>query len=219
MKKDMNYRIQELQTALKALQFGIDGFHKSGDEAHLLGVKATLRALVALGGRTMTPLLLDLAKEINLPLEFYSLPPEEKKSLAPHVNTVRIITSKSWSIEPQPGMQRYTLEEWLELPAYLVTKTQEFKCRNDVLRQISESEGGAHFDKKIKIIVDELQWQSGSRYNGIQFFLVDISALVYWLGQRLVIWYKCMQKGDDPSSNNELKELRDNFQNLHISMI
>ena len=219
MRKDLNYRIQELKIALRALQHGINNFHKSGDEAHLLGVKATLRALVALGGRTMSPLLLELASELNLPLEFYSAPPEEQEDLNPNVNTVQVKASKTWSINPLQGLQKYSLEEWLESPAYLISKTQEFRCRNDVLRQISEGEGGAHFDKKIKIIVDELQRQSGSRYNGIQFFLVDMSALVYWLGQSLVIIYECIQSGMDINSNKELQNLRNNFQELHISMI
>ncbi len=219
MKKDINYRINELKTALKAIEYGIEAFHKNQDDAHLLGVKATLRALVAIGGRTMTPLLLDLASEVNVPLEFYSRPPEENNNINPNVKTARILTGKSWSINPQQGLQKYTLYEWLKSPSYFISKSQEFRSRNDVLRQISESEGGAHFDKNIKIIVDELQRQSGSRYNGIQFFLVDISALVYWLGQSLIITYECLQKGNNPSVSNELKNLNDYFQELHISMI
>ena len=88
-----------------------------------------------------------------------------------------------------------------------------------LLRKISEGEGPSHYDRVIKEIVDELQRQSGSRYNGIQFFLVELSALVYWLGKRLLFCIDCNTRGIDSSNDEDIKKLDEYFNNLHISIM
>ena len=218
MKKDIKYRLTELDTALKALEIGISNFNKTREEAHLLGVKATLRALIALGGKNMTPLLIDVAKYLNVPLEFYSTAPKKQRDIEPGL-VASVIAARSWYVYPRIDLQKFTLEEWLTSPAYFVSKTREYKNRNDVLRQISESEGGAHFDGVVKEIVDELQRQSGSRYNGIQLFLVDLSALVFWLGRRLLLTNDCHSKGIDPGNDERIKKHDEFFNKLHISIM
>ena len=218
MEKNIKYRLTELDTALKALEIGIGNFNKTHEEAHLLGVKATLRALIALGGRNMTPLLIDVAKYLNLPLEFYSTAPKKQSDIEPGL-AVSIIAAKSWFVYPRKDLQKFTLEEWLMSPAYFLSNTREYRNRNDVLRQISESEGGAHFDRVVKEIVEELQRQSGSRYNGIQLFLVDLSALVFWLGRRLLLINDCHSKGIDPSNDERIKKHDEFFDKLHISIM
>jgi len=218
MKKDIEYRLTELDTALRALEIGIGNFNRTREEAHLLGVKATLRALIAMGGKNMTPLLIDIAKHMNMPLEFYSTAPKRKIDIEPRL-IASVIAGRNWNVYPSINLQKYTLEEWLMTPAYFISKTREYRNRNDVLRQISESEGGAHFDRVVKEIVDELQRQSGSRYNGIQFFLVDLSALVFWLGKRFLLSINCDRNSIDPQNDERIKKHDEYFNNLHISIM
>ena len=199
------------------MEIGVTGFHKTRDEAHLLGVKSTLRALIACGSRSLTPLLLDLADQLQIPLEFYSFPP---KPAIPRPNLVASVTvSKDWSIRARPEMQKFSLRNWLICPAYFVEKTHKFVSRNDVLRQISESEGGAHFDLSIKEIIDGLHRSTGSNYSGIHFFLIYVSALVFWSGKKLLLVNECRNSGVDANTDPRTHELDDFFDKLKISMM
>ena len=216
MQKDIHYRLTELGTALRALEIGITNFNDTRDEAHLLGVKATLRALVASGGRSLTPLLLDLSDRLQIPLEFYSFPP---KPPTPRPNLVSSTTvSKDWAIKASAGMQKFILRDWLLCPAFFVDRTHKFVTRNDVLRQISESEGGAHFDLNVKEIIDSLSRSFGSIYNGKQFFLVNLSALVFWSGQRMLFIADCRDRNADTAQDERVREHDSFFNALIISM-
>ena len=217
MQKDIDYRLNELKQATRALEIAIPGFIESRDEAYLLGVKSTLRALVATGGSSFTPLLIDMSEHLQIPLTFYSIPPKPDTPAANLVSSLRAY--KDWSVQPRPGMQIFVLKDWLTCRAFFVDGTHTFATRNDVLRQISESEGGAHYDLKIKQIVDSLRRSVGSNYDGAQFFLVNLGALVFWLGRRLLLVEECRRNTIDVSTDSSVRELDSYFDSLEISML
>ena len=215
--KDINHRINELEIALRALKFAVGHFNQTKDEAYLLDIMGRLRALIAIGGKDMNPLILDLAEELNIPLEFYSYSPKSVKA------GLEVVFSaygfKTWAVKDQPGLRRYTLQEWLEVPAWFVDSTKDYRTRNQVLKHISNKEGGSHYDKKIADIVDCLRRQMGSTYDGLQFFLMDMSALVFWQGTRMICVWNCRQNGLNEQTYHKIINLDNEFEKLYISMI
>lgn len=215
--KDIFYRLDELSMALRALNNSCANFNRTRDDAYLLDVMGRLRALVAMGGSNMSPLLIEIADGQGIPLEFYSHAPKPEK--APVGLAAHIYAYKTWSVKQQPNMQKYLLKEWLEAPAYFVDQTRDFRTRNQVIKHLSNKEGGSHYDKKVALIVDNLKRTTGSNYNGIQFFLMDVSCLVYWLGTRLLF---AIEDGNNEAlteGDSRIVGLDVEFDKVRISMI
>ena len=177
-----------------------------------------LRALVAVGGKDMAPLLLNLSEELNIPLELYSMPPKPLK--APIGLVASIYGGKTWATKERPGFIKYTLKGWLEAPAYFVNKTRDYRTRNQVIKHISNKEGGAHYDKEIVAVVDNLRRQSRGNnereLNGLQLFLLDVSSLVFWLGTRMGYTWNDREKGVDEKTDGRITKLDHQFEALII---
>ncbi len=200
MNKSIDERISELRTSLRAIDNANDHFERTGDEAYLYDIAGRVRALVCTGGRTMSPLLIQLSKELGIELEICSLPP--RKVSNEEINASEVI-GKTWSTRPKRNFRKYSLEEWFDTPIYFLRKTQVFLTRNYVIREIAEKEGGAHFDKKLTPLILQLKgvcYEIGSskKINGTQMILLDVAPAVFFLGQSLLLL-------------NELKRTVDNI--------
>lgn len=210
--------MKELETSLRALRLANNDFINKKDEAYLLTIMAQLRALVTMGGKDMTPLLLDLSDELLIPLELYSLPPKPLK--APQELVASLYGGKTWSTKDRPDFIKYTLKEWLTAPAYFVDETMDYRTRNQVIKHISNKEGGSHYDKKVAVIIDNLRRQfrgsQNGEINGLQLFLLDVSALVFWIGTKMGYVWNCMEKGIDEKTDERIVELDYQFEELVI---
>jgi hypothetical protein len=215
--KNINYRIDELNTAIRALKYAARDFNNTKDNAYLLTLKGTLRALVAMGGKNMAPLLIELSEELSIPLEFYSFPPIDNQF--PSKLPVYGYCCQTWSVTPKENMIRYNLKEWLKSPAYLIDTVQEFRSRNQILKHLSNKEGGSHYDKVIVDVVDYLSRFKGTNFNGIQMFLMDMGSLTHWLGTRLTLIHECRSEGSDENINEKIKNIDRVFDSLNFSMI
>lgn len=219
VQKDIPQRMTELERALRALQLANNHFNETQDDAYLLLSQSQLRALVCSGGSGMTPLLLDLSDQLGIPLELYSIP---HRVTIPSPNmAASIIAGKTWSPKPHNGLQKYTLEQWLKLPTYYVDLTHDYRTREQVLKHISNKEGGAHYDIQIVAIVDCLKRITGGAqdrtiWNGIQMFILDVSALVYWAGMRMGYIWNCGQKLKDEKTDPRITKLDTQFDALTI---
>lgn len=186
---DLRRRLDQLTTALRGLLIDNNGFIETGDEAYLLGLMSKLRSLVATGGPHLNPLLLDLSKELDIPLEIYAIPPTPATASKNHVTS--LLFGTTWAVRPQAGMIKYTLAEWLLASTYLASETGEYKNRNEVIKNLANTEGGAHYSDKMPYVVDTLYQnvlKTGDRAtNGVQAALIDMASAVWWLGNRLLI--------------------------------
>jgi hypothetical protein len=115
---------------------------------------------------------------------------------------------------------KYTLDDWLSIPAYFVDSSTAYQPRNAILERIANKDGGAHYDEKVDPIVDYMQRQTlsigGKEFDGIQLFLLDISALVYWQGRRLVHLLRCRETGTYSFQDKDLITLDDHFDKVTI---
>ncbi len=215
--KSVEYRVKELNRALKALMNANNNFDTTHDDSYLLTTEAQLRGLVC-RTRKNKPLLLELAKELKLPLDFYSAPPPSNPP--PPDLAIHITMGKSWSVKPRRLLIKYTLDEWLSTPAFFTDSSREYQPRNAILERIANKDGGTHYDEKIDPIVDYMQRQTLSigdkHFDGIQLFLLDISALVYWQGSRLIHLLRCRETGIYSFQDKELIILDNHFDKVTI---
>jgi hypothetical protein len=228
-RKSISERIEQLNIALRALKNANDNYIKTKDDAYLLDLMGRLRALVGLGGQFMQPLLINISNELKIPLIFYSYPPKPKKGSKGLIASV--MPGKNWSVFPKKGFVKCNLEDWLKFPAYFSDTTKEFKDRNQVLKDISNTEGGSHYTKETPHIVDVLsRWKTSNEINGIKNFLFEISPLVFWLSNRMVKLSKIeavkrsviirddFRKKRVNEINSEISRLDTNFDELKIGM-
>lgn len=102
-------------------------------------------------------------------------------------------------------MVKYNLVGWLESPAYLVDSNKEFLSRNQILKHLSNKEGGSHYDKVIVEVVDYLKRFKGTNFNGVEMFFMDLGSLTHWLGARLILTYAGRSEGVDENKNEKIK--------------
>jgi hypothetical protein len=210
----------ELDAALAHMAALTRHFHESRQGHYLLGVLTQLRALVAFDpmgrSQTLNPLLLKTAEKYNIGLNLYSRPPESKKGEPGLIGSV--LAYKTWSVLPQGGFQRFTLREWLLAPAYHNDKTNEYESRNKLIRDMA-NKSAAHYDDHVTTSADSVRRGFGSRYSGDQFFIIDTSAAVYYLGARFFRVWNVLTDGLDPATDTRVTTLDAEFQALKISMI
>lgn len=186
-KKNTEEKIEYLKRGLRALLNANNDFSKTNDEAYLLTIQAQLRGLVATGGKSMHPLILNLSEELNIPLFIYA-PPTRAKDKDLVFST---IVGKTWSLKKIEGCEQFTLKKWLGEEVYFAENPQNLKSRNQIIKDTSNFEGGAHYIDETPHIVDTLQRVSFSDgQNNLTKTLLDIAEAVYCLGNILILEYE-----------------------------
>ena len=145
--KTQQQRLEELRQALVVIQQGLRVTAETKELAHLLPIVGQLRALLVSGGQT--PLLLDLAGQMDLPLEFYSIPLDflDNEEMAQILGPTRIQWSgDSIRARPQgpPFHQKVTMAQWLS-STQLVVKGMKVSGET-LLKLVANKLGGAHYD-------------------------------------------------------------------------
>lgn len=180
-------RLEELRQALVVIEQGLRVTVESQELAHLLPIVGQLRSLLVSSGQT--PLLLDLAKQINFPLEFYSTPLDylDNEEIARILGTTRI----QWSgdsiratNEGPPFHQKVTMAQWLS-STQLVVRGRKVSGEQ-LLKLVANKLGGAHYDPSLPPDLAEIrQFEIGgvpSQY----ITLIRLAEVVVSLGRRLL---------------------------------
>lgn len=229
--KSLKDKLEELDLALDALKNANNNYFQKKEKSYLLDMMGRLRALVGLGGIHMNPLLINLSKELDIPLELFASPPPKITKSQKLVSSYT--SGKTWTTQNKVGTKKYILEDWLNTPIYYAETSKQFKTRNQVLKDISNTMGGSHYDDHVPHIVDTFERVSigsGSQYiNGIEMVLIDISPLVFWLGKILILKWK-IKELDNISIitetykirkklelENEIKKITNDFDKLQVS--
>jgi len=221
-KKTRDERLGELSQSLNFIRNMIRQFHASGDDSCLyLGVAPQLRALVCMNPNNpksqMRPLLLDLADELQTNLTLQSGPAKPK---VPETGLLAsIIALKTWAVIPKPRFQTYSLRNWMLARAYHANPANEYHSRNDIVRNLTDK-GAVHYDTDVALLVDSFRRTFSSGYDGLQFFMLDTSAAVVYLGSRLLRIVELKSSGSgDPEREQPVADLDRNFEQLKINML
>ncbi len=211
--------MQELEKALDAINKANAQYQQSHDSSWLLLMTGQLRGLVAIGNpRNMHPLLLELAEELNIPLKLYSLP--GKINPPPDNFLAAIICGKTWATRQHPGLIEFELRTWLETPRYHVDTLKIYTTPNEVLRAIAEKSGGVHYDSDRAPSEESLsrstRGNDSFQETGVQMFLQDIAALVYWMGMRLGYVWNSQLKSIDPEQDQRIIALDEHMEKIQV---
>jgi len=187
VRKSRQQRLEELRQALVVIETGLQSALQTGEQAHFLPVVGQLRALLVASGQT--PLLLDLARELGFPLEFYSIPlgALDNDEMAAILGPSRIQwTGDSLGPHPDPPLlsQKVTIEAWLASTQVVVG--QQKISGEELLRMVANKLGGAHYDPTMP---PELAAQAAFRLGGVPSMYLTLARLgevVVHLGRALL---------------------------------
>jgi len=187
VRKSKRQRLEELRQALVVIESGLQSAFQTGEEAHFLPVVGQLRALLVASGQT--PLLLDLARELGFPLEFYSIPLDalDNDEMAAILGPSRIQwTGDSLGPHAEPPLlsQKVTMEAWLASTQVVVG--QQKISGEELLRMVANKLGGAHYDPTMP---PELAAQVPFRLGGVSSMYLTLARLgevVLYLGRTLL---------------------------------
>ena len=185
--KTPKQRLEELRQALVVIEHGIQETAATQELAHLLPVVGQLRALLVSSGQT--PLLLDLARQMDFPLDFYSIPLDflDNEEMAKILGPTRI----QWSgdsirstPEGPPFHQKVTMAHWLSSTQLVVRGTKV--SGEQLLKLVANKLGGAHYDPELPPELASIrQFEIGgvpSQY----ITLIRLAEVVVYLGRRLL---------------------------------
>lgn len=199
MKKSLEQREKELRDSLALLQDSLIKVQQ--DDANYLKIIAgQLRALVCFGGRSLNPLLLNLADEKKVVLKCYGYPVEEILELG-HNIVLALPPSKTISHEPAPGLKPLGFKEWLN-STYLCLGKYKY-TPNEIIRMVAEKEGGAHYDdalpEKLTKIKGIIYHKSSVQYNETEKLLVQTAEMALHFGKLILnknlLWRRGVAEG------------------------
>lgn len=187
VRKSQRQRLEELRQALIVIEHGLRAAVEAGEEAHLVPVVGQLRALLVSSGQT--PLLLDLARQLDFPLEFYSIPLDflDNEQIAEILGPTRIQwTGDSLSAKPVPPpiKQKVTMKAWLASTQVVVGRKKISGER--LLKMVANKLGGSHYDPTLP---PELAAILPFELGGVTSFyltLIRLGQVVVHLGRKLL---------------------------------
>lgn len=214
--KNIYERMKELEDSLNLLKIANNEFCNK-KKCSLLVIMAQLRALICTGNNhNYTPLLLNLSEELEIPLEIYV----QSQDYDTQDLCAVIKGSKNWFINNYKEREKMLLKEWLNMNSYYISRTKEFKSRNELIKVISNKQGGSHYDNMIHNFVDELNRQtigdneSDEENNGVEIMLLDVASAVYFTGMKMgYMWYD-LQNELNPVEDPRIIELYNNFRDI-----
>jgi len=185
--KTQQQRLEELRQGLVVIEHGLRLSTETNELAHLIPVVGQLRALLVSSGQT--PLLLDLAKQKNVPLEFYSMPLDflDNEEIAQILGPTRIQWSgDSMRATPEgpPFHHKVTMAAWLA-STQLVVRGEKVSGEQ-LIKLVANKLGGAHYDPSLP---QKLSLISQFELGGVpsQYpTLLRLAEVVVHLGNRLL---------------------------------
>jgi len=183
-KKSLDTRLNELKEAISLLDDSLQRV-KAGDLKYFKVISAQLRALICLGTRNLSPLLINLAKGKNMPLFCYG--PSTRDSDTNNFTVLKISSFFVGLLPFSPANKKYKLEEWLFSP--FVRLGDKIYTPNEVIRMVAEKEGGAHYDEELDeryVILKKLVY-SGQFKQLEQKLLVQTAEVVIEFGKDILV--------------------------------
>jgi len=209
----------DLQSALTIIREGAQAFHLRKERHHLINVMVQLRAIASFnpakrGGSES--LLHQISVQHGIELSLYSIPPKPRKGPPGLVGSV--LASQTWSVRPQNGLVQYSLREWLLTPAYHDDSDNSFHSRNKIIREVA-NKTGAHYDDHVSTLTDSVRRGFGSKYRYDDFFVLDTSSAIFYLGSRLLRIIECKKAGLRQEDDKIIQALEHDFSGMRISLV
>ena len=222
--KDINYRCNELKEALDSIKDIYEGFIFK-NKSHNIKLLAGIARMLLCEGRNSNPLLLDIMSELKTYPVIYSFPEQTNPNII-HL----LYNDMSWGVVPRTNLNTpYLFKKWLNVPAYVLSiegGIQRFN-RIKLIKHIADKHGGAHYDKEISPLYDNLSESyisigtdpNKKKITGIQLFLLDIAMAIHYIGYYTLNARIARQNHIPEDSFQPLKELKNHYRFARITYI
>ena len=176
-------RKEELRRSLHRLEGAIGRFQETSELAELGTVAIELRGLVC--GRN--PLLITVAKEIDFPLELYTISEEKWNQIFGYIHSRRqseyIVVPLLNFVSSKPNnilSRKMDITSWLDIP-FIEVNTKEYPTKA-IINDVANTIGPAHYSPEMSLplsIMDTLQiGKAPSQYK----VMLDFSRVMIELG-------------------------------------
>lgn len=187
LNKNLNERINELRGSIRLLEDALSRI-KEGQEEYYTILSGQLRSLICTGNQT--PLLLDVANELRVPLIVYSgrsLDDDMALGLPMPILSLPIHLVDVVPFEPTGNIE-YKFNAWLKLK-FLVVSGRAFSPE-DIIKNHANKRGGSHYDKSIPLEMNKIEnikyfHNEKCCWNEIEKYLIKISSVVICFGHKI----------------------------------
>ncbi|MBI3743844.1 MAG: hypothetical protein HY261_06100 [Chloroflexi bacterium] len=180
-------RLKKLSGMITELELLLARFQREGNESTLYLVNHILRVLLAYKGQNK-PLLIDLAHEIEVPLDVYGIRWNEEfyqkrvANFGSGVNQV-ILPAQSVSISSTPFFKPMTIEAWLDDPQTVIDGV---KITGRSLIYDTASAEGSHIDTSLPRWLVRLKEFGVGGYPAYGLAILTLGQVVVSLGHRVL---------------------------------
>lgn len=182
--KPLGHRIQELIQGLQVIRDSLDAV-RQGKLHQIIPVYGQLRALLSEKSKGNHPLLLNMAKELSLSLEFYcmsgagELPDQLKKDLVFHLSGFPVTLEQEL-----PGQTLVSAEKFLN-QKILIYNERPYLAK-DIIAFFANKAGGAHYSPDLPEDFAQLLSFGLSGQPVLVNALLQMADVTYRLGVRLL---------------------------------
>jgi hypothetical protein len=201
--KPAERQIKELEGALARLDMLVQ-LVAAGQDFQIPLIAVTLRSLIYWqlrnNGRLndqYNPLLLRIAARLNLPLPIFAFP--DDRATQPDV----LLQAEVHHCNNLPMMQRMLpaqelmdMQEWMIVPvstkrfAGLLPGTEKVMASKDVIAEVANTLGGAHFDEDVSQHLERIQAFKAYDTSFVDIYLFNVSKTVVQLGVFVLNQYR-----------------------------
>ncbi len=206
-KKNLKQKLSELERAISILTDNLTNILAGKSEFYDV-ISTQLRSLICVGSRNLNPLLINLSKELDVPLRCYGPNDIDPKHEIYRGMTMCLVGSIiTLDAIPCIEQKRYDLEDWVI--AKLFSFGDNYYTPNDVIRLAAEKFGIGHYDDDIPNkaeILFNIQYPDDNAFkNEIEKVLLQTAYAVVVFGN--IVIKKGKEKLNDIHNVQELEEI------------
>jgi hypothetical protein len=179
-------RIIELMQSLQVLRDSIDAV-RAGRQYQMIPLYGQLRALLTDKAKRNSPLLFDIAGQLNDKLEIYAMPGPEDNKLPKDLTEKLFAHLAGFPVglhRSLPSQDVVPLKKFLERPVYLLRGRKH--TSRSIIDLFAQKAGGSHYARKVTR--EEAELLSSSLLGGplLNSSLLQLAEMTLALGQRLL---------------------------------
>jgi hypothetical protein len=184
--KPFGVRIQEFIQSLQVVRDSLEGIRK-GQTHQFIPLYGQMRALLTDRAKGVTPLLLEIARALNQPLQFFAMTGPDNPEFPASSSPALLMHFAGFPVGLQrtlPKQQEVSFPDYLE--AHVIHYRGETYTVRNIIDKLAQFSGGAHYAAKVGSSFAELSGIELFGQQPLQAALVQLAGVTYSLGVRLL---------------------------------
>jgi len=174
-------RIKELYFSLRIIA-DCKSLIEKGNYYQISIVYGQLRSLLTDRSKGITPLLFDIASQLNMDLELFHIPDTFEKDLPDLVGnvTIRFIDTHFSIDKISPNQKKISLKDFLDI-IVVTNKSKKYAVR-EIINELANKYGGSHYSQKTNMHLLELLSFSTNNQTMLDQLIIQLAELAYQFG-------------------------------------